>query len=89
MSDMHNRNTQNKALQRGGNSKKRQEQERARLLVTLGAQHELLVLHLRGGALRDNALDAADLPQRSLNLWIFPVAVLGSSLMNSIQRGYL
>ena len=26
---------------------------------------------------------------RSLNLWIFPVAVLGSSAANSIQRGYL
>ena len=26
---------------------------------------------------------------RSLNRWIFPVAVLGSSAMNSIQRGYL
>jgi hypothetical protein len=26
---------------------------------------------------------------RTLNRWIFPVAVFGSSLANSIQRGYL
>ncbi len=33
---------------------------------------------------------AADLYEaRSLKRWIFPVAVLGSSGTNSIQRGYL
>ncbi|WP_167553080.1 hypothetical protein [Evansella clarkii] len=29
MSDMHNKNTQNKAIQRGGSQKKRHEEERA------------------------------------------------------------
>jgi hypothetical protein len=29
------------------------------------------------------------LSARSLKRWILPVAVLGSSAMNSIQRGYL
>ena len=63
--------------------------KRRGLLPALGADDELLLLDLRAPALRDNARDAADRPQRSLNLWILPVAVLGSSGRNSIQRGYL
>ena len=56
---------------------------------SLRTEHELLVLDLRAAALGDDVGDAADLPHRSLNLWIFPVAVLGSSPRNSIHRGYL
>jgi hypothetical protein len=66
-----------------------QEQERRGLLPALRADDQLLVMHLRAGSLRYDALDASDWPHRSLKRWILPVAVLGSSLRNWIQRGYL
>jgi hypothetical protein len=69
-----------------------QEKKRRSRRVTFGSDHELLFLHLLVRAARNDARDAAHRSfhqPRSLKRWILPVAVFGSSLMNSIQRGYL
>ena len=52
-----------------------------------GATRESGVDH---GPARQGGVDGGRLARsRSLNLWIFPVAVFGSSSTNTIQRGYL
>src|SRR5215475_6966926 len=41
------------------------------------------------GAAENNLPHQFELSARNLKRWILPVAVLGSSVRNSIQRGYL
>jgi hypothetical protein len=48
-----------------------------------------VLINLSGAAFPALAQRGAPARARSLNRWIFPVAVFGSSGTNSTQRGYL